>query len=245
MLDDWAYLKDAIYDDSDTTFHVSAIENASPSVLTLSVFNMALCDIGWSLWCIYSFLAPLLTPGGDPLPCTVWIGFWGQLAQLGSFFWYFTIGHKALKILQFGEGQRNSQSVVSIHLWVWCSTLTLALIPLLANNYGRVDNGQENSDTLKARTAVECWIKKPTYWMTLYAPMFACLFFSIFLLVFAHRKYASMGMQNRNGLRRIMLFVGAFFATWFFPSICRMTQLFSYLRHGYVSGCFESSQPPN
>jgi hypothetical protein len=230
----WTYLKSQLYDDNDS-FHVSANESSNPSVLTLSVFNMALCDLTWAFWCTYSFLAPLLTTDNKSLHCSVWIGFWGQFAQLGSFFWYFTIAHKALQLLRYGEGQTYHHSIVSIHLMVWCSTIILATIPLAhKGGYGRVDNGQEHRRTGKKHQSVECWIQKPTYWMTLYAPMFACLFFSIFLLVYAHWKYQSMGVKNRHGLRRIMLFVGAFFLTWLFPSVCRMIQLSTYIQHGEV-----------
>lgn len=230
-LEAWAYLEDL--DDSDK-YQVSSAEKVTggPNVLTVSVFNMALCDLGWALWCISNFF-PLII-ASSPLPCSWYIGLFGQLSSLGSFFWYLSIAYKALSILLVGEGNKTpkAQSIVSIHLWVWTSTLTLGVVPFAQQAYGRVDNGQENRQG--GRGAAECWISKPPFWLTLYGPMFGCVIVSMFLCIYAYRKYRRLGIRNQNGLRRIMLFVGAFFATWIFPSIARMLQLAGYMRTGEV-----------
>ena len=74
----------------------------------------------------------------------------------------------------------------------------------------------------------------PPLWLTVYGPLLACVLFSFFLLVFAHKRFAQLGMKDRRGLRRLIVFVGAFFVTWCFPAACRLYQLVCYVQTGTV-----------
>lgn len=191
-------------------------------LLTVHVFGMGFCDMGFSLTFVALYL-PLLTHGGD---------FWqnehglcgflsvvSQFFQIAAFSWYSCICWVLFSVLQGSDFWDVEQSVLKHKICVFVTSVVcvgLSVAATLGEWWPLEHYADENT--------VACWSQTTRYVFYVYLTIVLCI--SGVLLIWSWRKLYRISKMVTPAMQRILLYVTVFWLVWFPPLLERYIFMF-------------------